>query len=152
MARSFATEDRELNKASIITSRTRLYSDIDLTFTNLPADSDTPFTDIYKKKDAAAVKQAIKNLLLTNFYEKPFNPFYGGNLRDLLFELADEDIEDDIRNNITRAIQSFEPRARIIDIKVKNQPDYNSVDVTIEFQIVNTEQTVIYTTTLVRLR
>ena len=152
MARAFANEDRELNKASIITSRTRLYSDIDLTFTNLPADSDTPSTDIYKKKDAAAVKQAIKNLLLTNFYEKPFNPFYGGNLRDLLFELADEDIEDDIRNNIARAIQSFEPRARIIDIRIKNQPDYNSVDVTIEFQIVNTEQTVIYTTTLVRLR
>jgi len=146
MSRSFAIEDKNLNQASIITSRSKLYRDIDLTFTPKPSG------EIYKKVDAAAVKQAIKNLLLTNHFEKPFLPLYGGNLRDLLFELAHSSIGEEITSNITRAIEAYEPRAKIIDIRVDDQADYNSIGVTVEFRIVNTEETVIFTTTLTRLR
>ena len=77
---------------------------------------------------------------------------YGGNLRDLLFELATSSISEEITSNITRAIESYEPRAKIVDIRVDNRADYNSIGVTVEFRIVNTEETVIFTTTLVRLR
>ena len=146
MSRSFAVEDKNLNQASIITSRSKLFRDIDLSFTAKPSG------EIYKKIDAGAVKQAIKNLLLTNHFEKPFLPLYGGNLRDLLFELAQSSIDEEITSNITRAIESYEPRARIVDIRVDNQADYNSISVTVEFRIVNTEETVIFTTTLARLR
>ena len=146
MSRSFAVEDKNLNQASIITSRSKLFRDIDLSFTVRPSG------EVYKKIDAAAVKQAIKNLLLTNHFEKPFLPLYGGNLRDLLFELAHSSISEEITSNITRAIESYEPRAKIVDIRVDNQADYNSMGVTVEFRIVNTEETVIFTTTLTRLR
>jgi len=146
MSRSFAIEDKNLNQASIITSRSKLYRDIDLSFTPKPSG------EIYKKIDAAAVKQAIKNLLLTNHFEKPFLPLYGGNLRDLLFELAHSSIGDEITSNITRAIEAYEPRAEIVNIRVDNQADINSIGVTVEFRIVNTEETVIFTTTLTRLR
>ena len=146
MSRAFAVEDKNLNQASIIVSRNKLYRDIDLSFTVRPSG------EIYKKIDAAAVKQAIKNLLLTNHFEKPFLPLYGGNLRDLLFELATSSISEEITSNITRAIESYEPRAKIVDIRVDNRADYNSIGVTVEFRIVNTEETVIFTTTLVRLR
>ena len=146
MSRSFAVEDKNLNQASIITSRSKLFRDIDLSFTAKPSG------EIYKKIDAGAVKQAIKNLLLTNHFEKPFLPLYGGNLRDLLFELAQSSIDEEITSNITRAIESYEPRARIVNIRVDNQADYNSISVTVEFRIVNTEETVIFTTTLARLR
>ena len=146
MSKAFAVEDKNLNQASIIVSRNKLYRDVDLSFTIRPNG------EIYKKVDAAAVKQAIKNLLLTNHFEKPFLPLYGGNLRDLLFELAHSSINDEITSNITRAIESYEPRAKIVDIRVDNQADYNSIGVTVEFRIVNTEETVIFTTTLVRLR
>lgn len=146
MSRSFAVEDKNLNQASIITSRSKLFRDIDLSFAVKPSG------EVYKKIDAAAVKQAIKNLLLTNHFEKPFLPLYGGNLRDLLFELAHSSISEEITSNITRAIESYEPRAKIIDIRVDNQADYNSIGVTVEFRIVNTEETVIFTTTLTRLR
>ena len=146
MSRSFAVEDKNLNQASIITSRSKLFRDIDLSFTVRPSG------EVYKKIDAAAVKQAIKNLLLTNHFEKPFLPLYGGNLRDLLFELAHSSISEEITSNITRAIESYEPRARIVDIRVDNQADYNSIGVTVEFRIVNTEETVIFSTTLTRLR
>ena len=146
MSKAFAVEDQNLNTVSIITSRSQLYRDVDLSFTARPNG------EIYKKNDAAAVKQAIKNLLLTNHFEKPFLPLYGGNLRDLLFELADEGIEGNIISNITRAIEAYEPRAQIVDIEVNNQADYNSIGVTVQFRIVNTDQTVIFTTTLTRLR
>ena len=146
MSRAFAVEDKNLNQASIIVSRNKLYRDIDLSFTVRPSG------EIYKKIDAAAVKQAIKNLLLTNHFEKPFLPLYGGNLTDLLFELAHSSIGEEITSNITRAIESYEPRAKIVDIRVDNRADYNSIGVTVEFRIVNTEETVIFTTTLVRLR
>lgn len=146
MSRAFAVEDKNLNQASIITSRSKLFRDIDLSFTAKPSG------EIYKKIDASAVKQAIKNLLLTNHFEKPFLPLYGGNLRDLLFELAHSSINEEITTNITRAIQSYEPRAKIVDIRVDNLADYNSIGVTVEFRIVNTEETVIFTTTLTRLR
>ena len=146
MSRAFAVEDKNLNQASIIVSRNKLYRDIDLSFTVRPSG------EIYKKIDAAAVKQAIKNLLLTNHFEKPFLPLYGGNLRDLLFELATLSVNEEITSNITRAIESYEPRAKIVDIRVDNRADYNSIGVTVEFRIVNTEETVIFTTTLVRLR
>ena len=146
MSRAFAVEDKNLNQTSIIVSRSRLYRDIDLSFTVKPSG------EIYKKVDASAVKQSIKNLLLTNYFEKPFLPLYGGNLRDLLFELAHSSISEEITSNITRAIESYEPRAKIVDIRVDNRADYNSIGVTVEFRIVNTEETVIFTTTLVRLR
>jgi len=146
MSRAFAVEDKNLNQASIIVSRNKLYRDINLSFTVNPSG------EIYKKIDAGAVKQSIKNLILTNHFEKPFLPLYGGNLRDLLFELAHSSIGEEITSNITRAIESYEPRAKIVDIRVDNRADYNSIGVTVEFRIVNTEETVIFTTTLVRLR
>jgi phage baseplate assembly protein W len=146
MSRSFAIEDANLNTVSIITSRSRAYRDIDLSFTTRPSG------EVYKKNDAAAVKQAIKNLLLTNYFEKPFLPYYGANLRDLLFELAYDDLSGEIIDRIARVIELYEPRALVQDIIVTNRADYNSIDVTVEFRIVNTEETVIFTTTLIRLR
>lgn len=146
MARAFSIEDRDLSTASIVTSRARVYRDIDLSFTAKPSG------EIYKKIDAAAVKQSVKNILLTNYFEKPFRPMFGGNLRALLFDLADPDVEYDIKDNVMRAIESYEPRALVLDVKATVQPDYNAVSVTVEFKIINTEETLIFTTTLTRLR
>jgi len=144
--RVLSREDGNLGTSTIITSRVQEYSDIDLLF------AAKPNGEIYKKKDAAAVKQAVKNLILTNYYEKPFEPFYGGNIRALLFELADAEIEDDVQEQISRAIASYEPRALVRNILVNWQEERNSLLVTIEFQVVNTEEVVIFTTSLSRLR
>ena len=62
MARQFAVEDGNLQTRSIVTSRTVNYKDVDLTF------SKKANNDIFKKEDAAAVKQAVKNILMTDFY------------------------------------------------------------------------------------
>lgn len=145
-SRVLSKEDGNLNTSTLITSRNKLYSDIDLTFTNKPNG------EIYKKTDAAAVKQAVKNLIQTNFHEKPFLPRFGGNIREFLFELAYSDIKGDIKNNIIRAIQTYEPRAKILKIDVNPRPESNSLSVTLEFQVVNTKEIVVFTTAISRLR
>jgi len=144
--RVLSTEDGKLGQSTLITTRVRQYEDIDLTFAKRPSG------DVYKKKDAAAVKQAVKNLLLTNFYEKPFLPFFGGDLRALLFELADDTIESDVYDRVKQAIETYEPRVQIIQVEVNAQPDINDLSVTIVFKVISTEEEVSYTTNLTRLR
>lgn len=144
--RVLSVEDANLGATTLVTTRDKQYLDIDLSFAKRPSG------DIYKKKDAAAVKQSIKNLLLTNYYEKPFRPFFGGDLRALLFELADEDIELDTVERIRQAINSYEPRAEIVNIDVNAQPDIHDVSITVTFKVVNTQEEVSFTTNLTRLR
>lgn len=146
MARAFSAEDGNLSFSSIRSSRTKIYKDIDLSFAAKPSG------EIYKKQDAAAVKQAVKNLLLTNFAEKPFNPDFGANLRYLLFELADPDTENDIEVRVLSAIERYEPRAKVLNVRANSQPDKNEVEVTVTFKVVSTSEEVTFTTTLARLR
>ena len=146
VTRAFAVEDGNLNTASLTTTRTKLYKDIDLTFAKKPSG------EIYKKTDAAAVKQAVKNLLLTNKFEKPFQPEFGGDLNNLLFELVDNDTVYEIDGAIREAVRRYEPRAQVRQVATNLQPDANSISVTVTFQVVNTEEVVTLDTTITRLR
>jgi len=145
--RAFAQEDGNLNTASVKSSRVRQYIDIDLAFANKPSSG-----EIYKKTDAASVKQAVKTLVLTNKLEKPFRPDFGGDVRGLLFELADYGADDVVKEDIIDNIERYEPRAEVIDVVVNTQPDRNSISVNIKFRVVNTSEEVELTTSLARLR
>lgn len=144
--RFLSKEDGNLQQSSLITSRNKVYRDLDVTF------SAKPSKEISVKKDAAAVKQAVKNLILTNYFEKPFQPFFGGNVRGLLFELADDATAIELEEQVASAITQYEPRAQIIKINVDAQPDRNSIAVTVTFKVVNTQEIVTFTTNLSRLR
>lgn len=141
-----SNEDGILDRTTLVTSRVREYKDIDLFF------EPTLSGELVVKKDAAAVKQAIKNLLLTNYFEKPFNPFFGANLADQLFELADDLSAANIERRIQDTIEAFEPRALVQSVKAELQPDYNSLRVTVTFQVVNSTEIVTFTTLVSRLR
>lgn len=146
MGRLTSIEDKDLSVSSIVGIRSRVYKDIDLTFTPRPSG------DIYKKQDAAAVKQSVKNIVMTNYYEKPFQPVFGADIRSLLFELMDTDTEEDIKNKIRSAIQVYEPRAKVVAVGAEATPDQNSINVTIIFRVINTDEEVTFTTVLARLR
>lgn len=142
--RALSVEDKDLSNISLSAQRDRYYSDIDLTF------SARPSGDVYKKTDAAAVKQAVKNLLTTNLLEKPFDPNYGANLTAMLFELANDEVEDEVKDRIISVINTYEPRAKIVDLQVTSQE--HDLNVYLEFRVENTGETVNFTTTLSRLR
>ena len=145
MARAFSIEDGSLDK-SIVSSRNVAYKDIDLTFSPKPAG------DIFKKIDAAAVKQSVKNLLLTSRGEKPFNNFFGSNLNSALFGLDTEFDPEFVQNLIFDAITNHEPRARVLSVTVLLKPENNTLDTTVEFQVVNTKEIVTLDVSLARVR
>lgn len=146
MPKVFSIEDGNLSNTPLVSSVSRIYKDIDLTF--------TPNTigEIYKKTDAAAVKQSIKNILLTNRTEKPFKPVYGANLNKFLFNLSSEITEAEIEEEIALAISNYEPRARFLNAEIRLQSDANSILIIVYFQVVATNQNESVTVSLTRLR
>ena len=144
--RAFAIEDGNLATGSIVTSRDKNYSDIDLSFLA------TPTGDLYKKVDIAAVKQAVKNILMTGYHERPFQAGFGGGLGNMRFENFDEDNEGEIELAIKLAVQTVEPRATVKSVRIIFAPDSNRVNITTTFGIINTGQQVVIETNLSRLR
>ena len=146
MAKEFSIEDGNLQNRPITTTINRTYSDIDCTF------EANALTGIYKKTDANAVRQSVKNLLMTNHGEIPFRPYYGGNLNDLLFSLSTDLESSDVEDNVRYAIEKYEPRAKIQTLKSVIRPDYNSIDVTIVFEVINTQKLVTLNVNIARTR
>ena len=152
MVTSAVSKEDGNQSSSIIGSSIRKNSDIDLLFTPKRSTVSGETGDIFKKIDAAAVKQSVKNIIMTNHFEKPFNPLFGGNVTAQLFELADNDIREDLKDDIEEALLAYEPRARVQDVVINYQPDVNSISVRIEFQVVNLNQTEVIESTIARLR
>lgn len=110
----------------------RIYSDIDFTFTKKPVTADVALS-----YDEQAVIRSVRNLLLTNHFERPFNPDLGSNMNALLFELVSPLTASAIENEIEVMIKNYEPRATLKEIVVSPQPDENAYNVSITFYIEN---------------
>lgn len=144
--RSFAIEDGNLNKATLVVSRARVYKDIDLSFAKRPDG------DVYKKTDAAAVKQAVKNLLLTNSTEKPFTPNFGADLNNFLFNLDTEFDTDLLEERIIQKVDQYEPRAKVVNVDLNINGERHSVRATVTFRVVGTNEEDTIELNLTRLR
>lgn len=114
-------------------SNTRQFSDLDLNFTAHPVTGDIGF-----KYDENAVKQSVKNLVLTQNFERPFHSEIGSTIRSLLFEPATPMTKEILRKTITDTITNFEPRVELLDVLINYRLDNVSVDVKIKFKIRNT--------------
>jgi phage baseplate assembly protein W len=113
-----------------IVTRKKAWADLDLDLDLHPINK-----DIIPLKDDAAIKNSVKNLILTNIYERPFQPFLAGNLRALLFEPASMITEYEIKQSIKDVIDLYEPRIEIQNINVVDSHDNNSWNITIFFLI-----------------
>lgn len=131
-----------------IVAKTYLFSDLDASFKR------NPFTgDIYVKKDIEAVKKSIINIVLTGNFERPFQPRFGANIRQYLFEILDENVIDTIQSVISNIVELYEPRARVLSVNVSEDDlDANKMSITIEFTMVSTGQIADVTTVLERVR
>jgi len=149
MARyAYSREDQgDLNTSTVKSARNKEHIDIDLNFTPKATSG-----DIFKKTQLSAVKQSIKNLLMTNRLEKPFVANFGANITGMLFELADGESDYFLKKDIVSTIQIFEPRVQVLNLDVKVDPDYNRLGVKLEFKIRNTNEVAEFSTTLRRLR
>ena len=145
---AYSREDQgDLNTSTVKSARNKEHVDIDLNFTPKATSG-----DIFKKTQLSAVKQSIKNLLMTNRLEKPFVANFGANITGMLFELADGESDYFLKKDIVSTIQIFEPRVQVLNLDVKVDPDYNRLGVKLEFKIRNTNEVAEFSTTLRRLR
>jgi phage baseplate assembly protein W len=123
------------------------YSDLPLSFTPHPVTK-----NIKLLTDADAVKRSVRNIVLTNFYEKPYAPAFGGDLISQLFELMDSITEYNISTNIRSALTLSEPRAIIDDVITEANQDGNAVNVTVKFRISGRSEPLTITVLLERVR
>ena len=104
--------------ATTTTQIVRQYSDLDLNFTIHPVKK-----DINRNLGERAVINSVKNLILTNHYERPFQPNIGSNIRRLLFENLDNLTGTTIESEIRQTILNFEPRVNISKLNVVAEAD-----------------------------
>lgn len=109
-----------------------LYTDLPLFFTDIhPATN-----DLAVEKDLNAVKHAVKNLILTNFNERPFHPEIGSNVTALLFEPADNFTANAIKDEILYVLKKYEPRTNGHAVEVKDNSERNAFEITIGFNVI----------------
>ena len=110
----------------------RVYKDLNLNFSTNPVTQDvTTVTDVN------AVKRSVRNLLLTNHYDRPFHPEIGSNVQSLLFENFGPITGNQLSRHIEDMIANFEPRARVETVECYPVPDTNTYDVRIYFYVEN---------------
>lgn len=125
----------------------RLYKDLDLSFTKNPVTG-----DVSKKIDVNAVKQSLNILMQTNFYERPFAPEKGANLRGYLFEPMSNLVANVLQSTVRNMISSYEPRVRIETIFVRPNFDMDSYEIELRFFVVGISSPQTLVAQLKRLR
>tara|TARA_Y100000766_G_scaffold257608_1_gene245279 strand:- start:812 stop:1258 length:447 start_codon:yes stop_codon:yes gene_type:complete len=118
-----------LEQAKVV-SKKKPFSDLDLSLKIHPIRK-----DIIPLKDDAAVKNAVRNLLISNFYERPFQDDLGANLRGLLFEPVGVITNIELRDNIRFVLEKYEPRITVRSIDITDIFDTNQYRIKVNFAI-----------------
>jgi|TARA_Y100000310_G_scaffold201494_1_gene201600 phage baseplate assembly protein W len=109
-----------------------IFSDFQLNLTPHPVTR-----DLVIATNEDAVKRSVKNLILTNFHERPFDPILGSDVTYHLFENFSPITESIIYDGIEEVLQNYEPRVELLNLRVKADEDQNGFNCTIEFRIIN---------------
>ena len=119
---------------SNIRARTKPYSDFDFPFKKHPVTKDVPI-----KRDVEAVKQSVRNILLTRRGEKFFDPDFGGSLTEFLFENFDPIVEAEMNQRIVNTLRNYEPRVKVLNIEIEDLSERNALHLRLEVQILSPE-------------
>ena len=106
------------------------FRDFSLTF-----EKNAVTNDILSLKNEAAIKESVKNIVLYNFYEKPFDPFFGGNILGLLFENSTPTMVLEVKNRLEQSIEIHEPRVTAVSVTVQFEEDRNEMNCKIQYLI-----------------
>lgn len=97
--------------------------------------------DLIRLRNEHAIKQSVRNLVLTNYGERLFQPNIGSSVNRSLFEPNDFILEDDIESSVRRTIEFNEPRVQLLNVEVLTTRDDNNIRINIVFAIINSTQT-----------
>ena len=141
MSRYDATQSNESKRSS------KIYQDLDLDF-----QINSATKDIQKLTDVESVKRAVRNLINTNFYERPFQPELGCGVRELLFENFTPMTKVFLERKIEEVIVNYEPRVNLQNVAVDDDQDKNRLVVDIYFYVVGVPGPQVVQTFLQRVR
>lgn len=123
------------------------YSDIDMVFNIHPVKE-----DLVISTNEAAIIRAVKNLVLTNHYERLFQSEVGSNISKMLFELISPLTANIVQREIYDVINTFEQRITNLKVDVDVSPDELSLIATIQFYIKNYTTSTVVEMVLERIR
>ena len=125
----------------------RTFKDLNLDFTR-----NTVTNDVVKIEDVEAIKRSVRNLVNTNFYERPFHPELGCGVRQLLFENFTPLTAIYMRRKIEEVLTNYEPRISLTGVNVDDDQDRNRIVVDIHFRIIGVDGPQVVSTFLQRIR
>ena len=135
------------NSKQVAVSKTA-YSDLDLLFRKHPQTG-----DVVVRTDAEAVKRSVRNIILTNHYERPFKPGFGGSIRNLLFDLSTSRKLKKAQERITDMLVTFEPRVTNVQVRLNDSDvDNNEIRLSVYYTIINSVKNQSLEMTLTRAR
>tara|TARA_B100001769_G_C21731266_1_gene401726 strand:- start:17 stop:436 length:420 start_codon:yes stop_codon:yes gene_type:complete len=114
----------------------KLYADIDFRFKPHPVTGDVTI-----KYDTDAIRRAVRNIVMTNFYERPFKPSLGSSITNQLFEMGSDRKVRRLAKRIQKIIEDFEPRVENVKVLLGDVSDRNDMNVTIFYNIKNSART-----------
>ena len=110
--------------------KSKSFRDFSLTF-----EKNAVTNDVLSLKNEAAIKESVRNIILYNFYEKPFDPFFGGNIIGLLFENSTPTLSIEVENRIRTAVEVHEPRVTAVSVEVDFTEDQNELNCSVSYLI-----------------
>ena len=122
---------RRSDKFTVETKKVEYYSD----FTN-NLDKNPLTGYLARVTNEESIKQSLQNLIMTNRYERPFQPWIGSKIQSLLFEPFDSVTSSMLREEIMMTIQNCEPRVDVADVHISGD-DNNNVFVKVVFYILS---------------
>ena len=129
------------------TRNSRKFRDLDLDF-----ERNIVTNDVKVVEDVVAIKRSVRNLVQTNFYERPFHPELGCGVRELLFENFTPLTAVFIKRKIEEVLINYEPRINLTNVAVDDDQDRNRLVVDIYFRIIGIEGPQVVSTFLQRIR
>lgn len=124
-----------------------VFSDLDSLFVPNPITK-----QLARKTNREAVKQSVKNLILTNYFERPFKSDIGCSIRYYLFELWSPALKQTMENAIREVIDNYEPRADVLEVLVEDRSELNALSITVAFSVRNDVNPVVLNVILERVR
>lgn len=123
------------------------YVDLDLDFFANPTTG-----DVTTKVGEDAIKRSVRNLMFTNFYDRPFQPYIGSNIRKILFDNISPFTAVLLKNAIVSVINNFERRVSLQSVTVSEDIDNNGYNVRLEYVIINRQEPIVTSLFLERIR
>ena len=113
-----------------MTTTNTTYSDLDIAFRAHPISG-----KLTRKTDSDAVKQSIKSLIMTDYFERPFKSDIGCGIHNYLFENFSPLVKQQIENSVKEVIENYEPRADVLEVLVSERPIDQSITASIIFMV-----------------